>query len=76
MRRIFLLIALFAAGLIALSPLYAQDSKEVPKPAAKGAPAAADATVAGAPSAPGAAKRTPEQSKPTCSRRVASCDRC
>jgi thiol-disulfide isomerase/thioredoxin len=61
MRRIFLLIALFAAGLIALSPLYAQDSKEVPKPAAKGAPAAADATVAGAPSAPGAAKRTPEQ---------------
>jgi thiol-disulfide isomerase/thioredoxin len=45
MRRLVLTIALIAAGLIALAPLYAQDSKEAPKAAA---PAAAG-------------KRTPEQ---------------
>jgi thiol-disulfide isomerase/thioredoxin len=58
MRRIVLTLALFAAGLIALSPLYAQDSKDAVKPAAKDAPAATPT----APAAPGAsAKRTPEQ---------------
>ena len=56
MRRIILTLALFAAGLVALAPLYAQDSKDAPKPAAK------DAAAAAAPAAPGAAaKRTPEQ---------------
>jgi thiol-disulfide isomerase/thioredoxin len=52
MRRFFLTIALAIAGLVALAPLYAQDSKEAPK---AGAPAA------GAPAAGAPAKRTPEQ---------------
>ncbi|MDB5320844.1 MAG: putative oxidoreductase, partial [Phycisphaerales bacterium] len=53
MRRFFLLFALSAAGLVALAPLYAQDSKEPPKTAA---------TSKDAPATPAAGgKRTPEQ---------------
>ncbi len=56
MRRFFVLIALCAAGLIAISPLLGQDDKNAPAGTAAKDPAPKDA----APGA-GGAKRTPDQ---------------